>query len=261
MIRFETLESELPELRNRFLTAKPFPFVVLDDFADEDRLAAALADVPAPESGQINKSRDYMFAKNKFEKANFKELSPALAELYEDLVSPRLQAILRTITAEDVFVDKEFFGGGIHQGGKDSFLDMHTDFNYHPIHKHWFRNLNILLYLNRDWRPEFKGQLKLRHGQSGETAEIEPRFNRCVVMFTRDYTFHGYDTINFPEGSYRRSIATYAYTLHEQGHEAYRSTTWKPETGSALKKFIGANWPTLVRIKNRLFGIGTKNNR
>ncbi len=261
MINFDALEKNMGSLRKQFLSNSPFPHVLIDNFTDADRLQAALADIPAPDSAQINKSRDYIFAKNKFEKSNFKELSAPLAEVYEDLISDRFQAILKTITGEDVFVDKEFFGGGIHQGGQGSFLDMHTDFNYHPVQKDWFRNLNILLYLNKDWKPEYRGQLKLRHSETGIATEVEPLFNRCVIMHTRDFTLHGYDKINFPEGAYRRSIATYAYTLHEIGHEGYRSTTWKPESGSLVKKIIGANWPTLVKIKNSLFGIGTKNNR
>jgi hypothetical protein len=261
MIHFDALEDNLASLRERFLNNRPFPHIVIDDFADADRLAIALKDIPAPDSGKINKSRDYIFAKNKFEKANFAELSQTWDELYRDLISDRFQIILKAITDEDVFVDAEFFGGGIHQGGQDSFLDMHTDFNYHPIQKHWFRNLNILLYLNPDWRPEYKGHLKLRHGKTGEVNTVEPLFNRLVIMLTRDFTFHGYDQTSFPPGTYRRSIATYAYTLHQEGHAGYRSTTWSPETGSKLKKVIGRNWPVLVRIKNSLFGIGTKNNR
>jgi hypothetical protein len=261
MIRFEALEENLAPLQEEFLNNRPFPHIVIDGFADADRLEIALKDIPASDTAKLNKSRDYIFARNKFEKANFAELSPALEEIYQDLISDRFQAILKAITAEDVFVDKGFFGGGIHQGGQDSFLDLHTDFNYHPIQKNWFRNLNILLYLNQDWKPEYKGQLKLRHGKTGEVTEVEPLFNRLVIMLTRDFTFHGYDKINFPPGTYRRSIATYAYTLHEPGQGSYRSTTWHPENGSKLKKLIGKNWPALVRIKNTLFGIGTKNNR
>ena len=40
-------------------------------------------------------------------------------------------------------------------------------------------------------------------------ALIEPIFNRAVIMFTRDFTLHGYDSINFPEGTFRNSIAAY----------------------------------------------------
>lgn len=260
MIHFRKLEENLASLRKAFLGNRPFPHIAIDDFADAARLEKALAAIPTPEAGQINKSRDYIFAKNKFEKSNFKELSPELNEIYEEILSPRFEAILRGITGEKVFVDRDFFGGGIHQGGQGSFLDMHADFNYHPLNKTWFRNLNILLYLNKGWKPEYKGQLKLRHKDTGEAREIEPLFNRCVIMFTREHTLHGYDRINFPDGVYRRSIATYAYTLHEKADE-YRSTTWAPEQGSLVKKLIGKNWPKLVKIKNSMFGVGTKNNQ
>jgi len=261
MIRFEELEGKAAPLHDQFVANHPFPHLVIDEFADSGRLRAAASAIPAPDTGQINKSRDYFFAKNKFEKADFCEFSPELAELYDDLVSDRFQSLLRAITGEHVFVDKDFFGGGIHQGGQDSYLDLHVDFNYHPEHTNWFRNLNILLYLNLDWKPEFRGQLKLRHSQTGEATEVDPVFNRCVIMFTRGYTLHGYDRISFPPNTYRRSIATYAYTLHEAGRESFRSTVWMPESGSKLKKIIGAHWPQLVKIKNLLFGIGTKKNR
>jgi hypothetical protein len=157
-------------------------------------------------------------------------------------------------------MDKEFHGGGLHQGGIGSYLDMHTDFNYHPVHKNWFRNLNILLYLNKDWKQEYGGRLKLRHSVTGKMREIEPTFNRCVIMFTRDYTLHGYEPINFPLGEYRRSIAAYAYTEIETPVSAH-STTWYPENSNSIKQFIGKQWPHLVKIKNSVFGSATTKNK
>lgn len=261
MIQFSSLEHNIGRLREQFHAQRPFPHIAIDDFADAGKLDAAVMSIPRPESAHLNKSRDYIFAKNKFEKANFKELSPELQELYDDFTSDRFAAILHGLTGETVFVDQTFLGGGIHQGGDGSFLDMHADFNYHPVHQNWFRNLNILLYLNKGWAPPHGGQLKLRHADTGETAEVEPLFNRCVIMFTRDYTLHGYDKISFPPGHFRQSIATYAYTVHDHPHASYRSTKWQPESGSILKKVIGANWPRLVRMKNRVFGVGTTRNQ
>jgi Rps23 Pro-64 3,4-dihydroxylase Tpa1-like proline 4-hydroxylase len=261
MIRFEAFEKEIPSLHNRFASNHPFPHIILDNFADPEKLAKALESVPTPASIQMKKSRDYIFAKNKFEKANFRQFSPELDEVYRDLTSDRFHALLRGVTGESVFVDKEFFGGGIHQGGKGSFLDMHADFNYHPINRNWFRNFNILLYLNQGWKTEYGGHLKLRDARTGYSTEIEPRFNRCVIMLTRKYTLHGYNRINFPPGSFRRLIAAYAYTLHQGVNTGYRSTVWRPDSASAFKKTIGAQWPVLVKIKNLLFGIGTSNNK
>lgn len=260
MLHFNAIEKNLESLARQFRAAEPFEHVVIDDFAEESRLLKMIPALPIPGTHRINKSRDYIFAKNKFEKGNFKELSGECNELYLDLTSSRFQGILRTITEQEVFVDPDFFGGGIHLGGKDSFLDMHVDFNYHPLHRNWFRNLNILLYLNPGWKKEFGGELKLKHARTRKAAEVDPLFNRCVIMLTRDYTMHGYDRIHFPEDELRRSIATYAYSLHPIfGKE--RSTRWMPEESSFFKRVIGNAWPTLVRIKSYFLPSGTAKNK
>lgn len=260
MINFTAIEANISQLAEEFKTATPFPCVAIDNFADENKLYKILDTFPVPGQDNLNKSRDYIFAKNKYEKANFKDVSPECNEIYQDLVSERFQQIVRKITDQDVFVDREFHGGGIHQGGEGSFLDMHVDFNYHPLHQNWFRNLNILLYLNPGWKPEYKGQLKLKHTETGEYTEIEPLFNRCVIMFTRGYTLHGYDPIAFPSGKFRRSIATYAYNLDHNPQDK-RSTLWIPETSSPLKKVIGKYWPELVKVKGAVFGSATAKNK
>jgi hypothetical protein len=100
---------------------------------------------------------------------------------------------------------------------------MHVDFSHHPLHTDWEREVNMLLYLNRD-------QLDLRHRETGEAAKIEPLFNRCVIMLAKGYTMHGYAPVTFPEGQYRRSIATYAYQPTTETVKG-RSTMWFPEEG------------------------------
>lgn len=260
MIRFERLEAEQAEFARAFATASPFPYVVIDDFCDAEALGKLLDQIPSPDDGTINKSRDYVFAKNKFEKSNFREIGPLFDEIYADLVSERFQAALQTIVDAPVWVDPSFHGGGIHQGGEGSFLDMHVDFSHHPAHQDWERDLNILLYLNRDWDPAHRGQLELRHKETGAATQVEPLFNRCVIMHTRAYTLHGYGRINFPQGVYRRSIATYAYKPAVEAGKG-RSTVWFPEEGGALKRAMGQSWPTLVAIKTKLFGSGTSRNQ
>jgi hypothetical protein len=222
----------------------------------------ALDTLEGLETLDANKSRDFIFAKNKFEKSEFENISEGFASLKAELVSERFQNLLSNITNEDVFVDANFHGGGLHQGGEGSFLNMHVDFNYHPLEKDWFRNLNILIYLNRDWKTEYGGELKLRNGKlkGSRPIEVEPIFNRAVIMETRDFTFHGYDPIAFPPGAYRRSIAAYAYTKKERT-EALRTTIWYPENEEILKKVLGKNMPALIKIKSFFLGSGTSKNK
>ena len=183
MINFELLENNVSELRDCFRGVNIEHFV-LDNFLIPDSLKSILEEIPSPDVATINKSRDYIFAKNKFEKSSFDELGPHMKTLKEQLLSHRFSKFL-----------------------------------------------------------------------------IEPLANRCVIMFTRDYTLHGYDAISFPDGQYRRSIAAYGYTLVEESDESARSTVWYPEQGSLIKRFIGRSWPKLVALKHRFAKSGTSKNR
>lgn len=262
VINFELLETQCDDMKRSFWNAEPFEHLVVDEFCFGAKLRNALDSVPDALKAGHNKSNDYIFARNKFEKADFDMLSPEFEQLKADLLSSRFSSWLSSLTDEEIFVDPNFHGGGLHQGGKGSFLDMHADFNFHPEEPSWFRNVNVLLYLNESWEAIYGGQLKLLDGrtQGGNTALIEPLFNRAVIMFTREHTLHGYDAIDFPEGKYRTSIAAYGYT--ETGAKGkVRTTVWRPESGTPVKKFLGRHMPTLVTIKARFFGSGTTKNK
>jgi len=258
MINFDLLLANKEDYRLKYLTAKPFPYLVLDGICEEDKLTSLYAEIPELE----NKSRDYVFANNKFEKSNYKEISPLFKELNDDLHSQKMNEFLSYIACEDIFVDPKNHGGGLHQGKKNSFLDMHADFNYHPINTWWFRNMNLLLYLNKDWKPEYGGHLKLEDARTGNKTVLEVPFNRLVIQQTRGWTLHGYDLTHFPTGIFRTSIATYAYTKHLIHVEKPRTTDWKPNQDATwLKKWMAKNYNTAVKVKNKLFGMGTAKNQ
>lgn len=257
MINFSYLVENKEKLRQDYLLAKPFPHLVLDNFCDTEKLLQAYAAIPELQ----NKSRDYVFAHNKFEKANYKELSPLFTELQQELCSDAMNNFLSFISNETVFVDPKNHGGGLHQGRKNSFLDMHLDFNYHPLQNHWYRNMNLLLYLNKDWKPEYKGHLKLVDLRSGDEKELAVPFNRMIIQQTRPFTLHGYDMTSFPDNNYRTSIATYAYTVHKHHIEKPRTTDWKVKNGSPVKKLLATVYGPAVKIKNSLFGSGTAKNQ
>lgn len=258
MINFSFLEANKEKFRTEYLAAQPFPHLILDGICDEEKLSTMYSQIPELD----NKSRDYMFANNKFEKSNYKVIGPLFEELYNDLQSEKMNQFLTYIAAEDIFVDPKNHGGGLHQGKKNSFLDMHADFNYHPINQMWFRNLNLLLYLNKNWKPEYGGQLKLEDARSGKKTVVDVPFNRLVIQQTRKWTLHGYDMTNFPDGVYRTSIATYAYTKHLLHIETPRTTDWKPKEDASMSKKLAAKYyDSAVKIKNKFFGSGTAKNQ
>ena len=94
MIKFDELLENKEKYRLMYLTAKPFPHLVLKEICDEVLLLKAFETIPILD----NKSRDYMFASNKFEKSNYGEISPLLNELQEDLRSDKMNDFLTFIT-------------------------------------------------------------------------------------------------------------------------------------------------------------------
>jgi Rps23 Pro-64 3,4-dihydroxylase Tpa1-like proline 4-hydroxylase len=248
-----------PDLAAEFRAAEPFPLLVLDDFLD-DAFARSLVD-EFPSLEEMPRSRDYVFG-NKHELASVGERGEA-ARAYRDLMlSDGFRRFLEAATGyEDLFVDPGFFGGGFHQGGDGSYLDMHADFNLHPVHQTWLRTLNVLIYLNPDWKGEWGGDLLVKARPDGEPRRIEPLHNRLVVMTTDEHTLHGYHRMALPVGVTRKSLAAYAYREVGDAAVTRRTTSWVPEGAGPAKRFLARHYNRAVLAKNRLFGSRTTRNR
>lgn len=245
-------------LSQRFHTETPFPLLVIDDFLDPETADGLLAEFPAPDA--MPKSRDYVFG-DKHELSSVAAQGPTSKAFYDALVGPEFKSFICALTGKELFVDPEFHGGGFHQSGDGGFLDTHVDFNMHPMHDDWLRTLNILLYLNKDWREEYDGRLMIKARPDAEPRGILPVFNRGLLMLTDDHTFHGFRKMALPDGVTRKSIATYAYEKVPAGSVTARTTGWSPEAGNAFKKSFARHYDTLVQVKTKVFGSATAKNR
>jgi hypothetical protein len=109
--------------------------------------------------------------------------------------------------------DPRFDGGGLHQIVRGGKLGIHSDFNKHEAYG-LDRRLNLLLYLNKNWREEYGGHLQLwDRNMTKCEAKISPHFNRMMIFGTTDFTYHGHpDALQCPEGMTRKSLALYYFT-------------------------------------------------
>jgi len=246
------------DLIDDFKNASPFPLLVIDNFLDTATADALLAEFPAVDA--MPKSRDYMFG-DKHELSSVAEQGPTSRAFYDALLGDQFQHFISRLTGRQLFVDPAFHGGGFHQSGDGGFLDTHVDFNMHPLHNNWLRVLNILLYLNKDWKPEYDGRLLIKSSPEEEPRGIEPLFNRGLLMLTDDHTFHGFKKMSLPPDVTRKSIATYAYEEVPVGSIETRTTGWAPDEGGTLKKSVAKHYNSLVRVKTRMFGSRTAKNR
>lgn len=250
--------NNVDSLAKEFDAAEPFPVLVIDNFLDNEVAEALLQEFPLPD--RMPKSRDYMFG-DKRELSSVERQGPVSKELYDSLMSEEFRTFISQLTKRELFVDPAFHGGGFHQSGNGGYLDTHVDFNMHPEHDDWLRTLNILLYMNKDWRPEYDGRLLIRNSPTAKPRAIEPIFNRGVFMLTNDSTYHGFERMTLPEGVTRKSIATYAYESVEVGSIKARTTGWAPVGGGPMKRAIARHYDALVRTKTRFLGSATSKNR
>ena len=111
---------------------------------------------------------------------------------------------------------------GLHQSVAGAFLNVHVDYNYHPKTK-YHRRLNVLVYMNKDWKDKYEGHLELwdtTDGKRERISRIAPEFNRCVIFETNEISYHGHPkALKTPPDVNRKSLATYYYTKTRPEHE------------------------------------------
>jgi hypothetical protein len=232
----EALAPVADSRRAAYASAHPFPHTFIDDFLPDDVLDGVLAEFPRPD-------RPDWFA---FDSANERKLAtkddtamgPATRHLLAELNSAAFVDFLERLTGiEGLIPDPHLVGGGLHQITRGGHLKVHADFNRHP-RTGLERRLNVLVYLNRDWKDEYGGAFELwSRDMSTREAAILPLFNRCVVFSTTSTSFHGHpDPLNCPEGETRKSMALYYYTKDRPADEggAEHNTLFRARPGEDL---------------------------
>lgn len=199
-------------LRRRFEEAQPFPHIVIDGLFEEEVLDQVLNEFPTPDAiawqrfnNPLEKKLGYTYKS---------PLAPRLRNFLFEMNSPTLLEFLEQVTGIEGLIPDPYYGGaGPHQILPGGFLKVHADFNWHPILK-LDRRLNLLVYLNRDWKPEYGGALELWNRETTECVQrILPVFNRTVVFATTDFSFHGHpEPLSCPEGMSRKSVSLYYYS-------------------------------------------------
>jgi hypothetical protein len=152
-------------------------------------------------------------------------------DLLREFNSPGCLQFLETLTGiGNLMSDPYFEGGGLHQIEPGGFLKVHADFNWHPRLR-LDRRLNLIVYLNKDWREEYNGHLELwDRSMSRAVRKVLPVFNRAVVFSTTSWAYHGHpEKLACPSGQTRKSLALYYYTNGRPEHEkeASHGVLWK----------------------------------
>jgi Rps23 Pro-64 3,4-dihydroxylase Tpa1-like proline 4-hydroxylase len=216
-----TIESFLPVARmnevaqsahDSYLNAKPYPHIVFDNFFDRALVESVLEEFPKP--GAIRWQKFDSAEEIKLASAAEASFGPTTRLLLYHLNSATFLQFLSSVTGIDNLIpDPGFEGGGLHQIVRGGKLGVHADFNKHRDFG-LDRRLNLLLYLNKDWREEYGGHLQLWDKDMTRCeAKVLPVFNRVMIFGTTDFTYHGHpDPLQCPEGITRKSLALYYFS-------------------------------------------------
>ncbi len=243
-------------LRAKVRSATPVPNFCIDNFLDPAFAESVIAAYPSYEDAlKAGRSFSAVNEKGKVQLTDAKAFAEPVAELNRDLASPEFLGLLGYVfDMPNLLPDDQLVGGGIHQTGPRGHLDVHVDFNYiedRQLH----RRLNILVYFNKDWKPECGGNIELWDADVKKCHHsYSPVFNRCVVFETNEISYHGVTAVKCPEGLSRKSFAAYYYTkeapAHWTGHS--HTTIFKARPDEVLK---GNVMMPLETAKRKLNGV------
>jgi hypothetical protein len=208
----EKLGAVAREHATAYQSATPFPHVTLDGLFPPEVLQAVLDEFPSPDDIEWWKFADH--TGKKLATREESQIGDSTLSFLMQLNSSTFISFLEELTGiTGLIPDPHLYGGGLHQIQRGGFLKVHADFNRHERLR-LDRRLNLLVYLNRNWREEYGGHLELwsRDMKSVE-RKILPVFGRCVLFSTTDFSYHGHpDPVTCPEGVTRKSLALYYYT-------------------------------------------------
>lgn len=223
---------------NEYQSGNPFPNIYLDNFFNPEYLEKVLQEFP-----DLSK-------KDAINYQNTKEIKLAgkgerffgdeTKALMHFLNSEPFLEFLQTLTGmkEKLIGDPYFSGGGQHEIKKGGLLKIHADFNKHPTIG-LDRRINVLVYLNKDWKEEYGGHFELwdRNMEKCE-KDILPVFNRMAIFSTTDFSYHGHpNPLNCPDDRSRKSLALYYFSNGRpkeeiiQGQEKH-TTLFKSRAGN-----------------------------
>ncbi len=236
------LEKLAKEKSYEYQHAEPFSHAYFDNFLNPEVLDKVIAEFPGVDDPQWQEYKSEV-ENGKLASAKYELIPPHARYVLDQLNTPTFLQFLENLTGiKGLIPDPYYVGGGMHQTKPGGWLGVHVDFNrYEPLKL--YRRINVLLYLNKDWKEEYGGHLEIWDEEMENCVDkIAPIFNRAAMFTTSENSHHGHpDPLMFPHGTTRKSLAWYYYTVEngekiaEEGH----TTLFKARPGKDSAYLIG----------------------
>lgn len=107
--------------------------------------------------------------------------SPLRSLFYSFNSKPFIRFLENLTGIKGLIPEPYFMGAGFHEIKNGGHLSVHADFNHHkPMDLE--RRINVLIYLDKDWKEEYGGQLELWDDDMKSCQQsVVSLFNRCYA--------------------------------------------------------------------------------
>lgn len=249
------------QLKQKFLNSDPFSHVIFDDFLPVAVAEKLLLEFPHPNIEKWN--HYYHFNTKKLASKDLSGFGAVTQELIGELNSASFLKFLEEVSGiKGLIADKDLEGGGLHQIEQGGYLNIHADFTVHPHNHNWKRRLNLIIYLNKDWKEGYGGHIEFwKKDMKTCAVKVLPIFNKAVLFATDKDSFHGHpEPLNCPLGNSRKSIALYYFTL--EINPEMNSTNFKSRPSDSFYKsvaiYIDKKMLRVYDLSKRIFGFDDK---
>ena len=235
------LQQQASSLHHAYITAQPYPHLVIDDLFPPEILDRLVVEFPRVEQ------RDWLVWDTKHELKTTSKGIDGLS-LFTQMFCLWLncQDVIKTIAQiteiDNLVGDPLFHGAGLHEMYRDGWLEMHADYTRHfslPL----MRRLNILIYLNRDWDSSWGGELAMENwGDPQSRVSYPPMFNRTIIFPTTSKTYHGVpQPLSCPIDRSRQLLSIYYWSPIPMPlwSKAGTPLLWASDRKKSLKKLLG----------------------
>tara|TARA_B100001093_G_scaffold497790_1_gene545121 strand:- start:135 stop:926 length:792 start_codon:yes stop_codon:yes gene_type:complete len=233
------------ELEKKLITDNnPFPHIISSNFLPTNIVRQAESEFE--EFKNLENAGGYRYGNLKYHYDKYEKMPKTIKYLISFFYSKEFIRLLeKKFNLSNIKPDWTLWGGGMHSSKTGGNLKVHSDFIY-LRKKNTKRVLNLLLYLNSDWKEEWKGNLELWDKKmSKKMKEISPMLNNVVIFRTDKDSNHGFpENLLCPDNISRKSIAIYYY-IEEKNllpikvkMRKYYTTQWKKRPGTEDPEFM-----------------------
>jgi len=198
-------------ITNDKLTIKtePYDHIIINNFIGDDYYEKIQSSFPKEPNEMWWTYNTPLEVKYTYD--NLEEFNPEIKNVFYALSHERIINKLKTLfSIPNLEHDPYCHGAGLHMHPRYGRLNMHLDYEVHPITNKQ-RRLNIIFYLNDEWNEAWNGDTQLWNSDMTECViQSYPKPNTAIIFVTTEQSWHGVPKIiNCPPDVYRKTIAFY----------------------------------------------------